>query len=102
MLEAMACGTPVAAYPEAGPLDVVGLQGEGGVLHVDLRAASLAALRVSRDRARARALRFGWSAVCDQFLGHLVQARGGHGFFDLARQTAPAPGGTGRAECGPV
>jgi glycosyltransferase involved in cell wall biosynthesis len=52
MLEAMACGTPVAAYPEAGPLDVVGPHGDGGVLDADLRAAALAALRVPREQAR--------------------------------------------------
>jgi len=100
MLEAMACGTPVAAYPEAGPLDVVGPQGDGGVLDADLRAAALAALRVPREQARARALRFDWSAVCDQFLGHLVPARGGHGFADSAGSLAPAAGGPSRAAAG--
>jgi glycosyltransferase involved in cell wall biosynthesis len=92
MLEAMACGTPVAAYPEAGPLDVVGPHREGGVLDADLRAAALAALQVPREQARARALRFDWSAVCDQFLGHLVPARGGQGRADSAGAAARADG----------
>jgi glycosyltransferase involved in cell wall biosynthesis len=71
MLEALACGTPVAAYPVAGPLDVVGAS-DGGVLDVDLRRAALAALNVPRAKARARALEFDWNAVSRQFLSHLA------------------------------
>ncbi len=71
MLEAMACGTPVAAYPVAGPLDVVG-DSAGGVLHEDLRSACLQALQLPRAPARERALQFDWEAVCDQFIGLLV------------------------------
>lgn len=80
MLEAMACGTPVAAYPVAGPLDVVAPRGDaddGGVLHDDLRTAALRALDIPRAAARRRALQFDWSAVCAQFISHLVPARGG-------------------------
>ncbi|RZU02818.1 glycosyltransferase family 4 protein [Rivibacter subsaxonicus] len=77
MLEAMACGTPVAAYPEAGPLDVIGEHHDGrngGVLHADLQAAARQALLVSRQAARERALGFDWAAVCDRFIAHLVPA----------------------------
>jgi glycosyltransferase involved in cell wall biosynthesis len=74
MLEAMACGTPVAAFPVPGPLDVVG-GSDGGVLHEDLRHAALRALELPRERARARALEFDWRPVCEQFIGHLVPAR---------------------------
>ena len=77
MLEAMACGLPVAAYPVAGPLDVLG-DSDGGVLHDDLRHAALQALKVPRERARARALQFDWRPVCEQFIGHLVPARTTH------------------------
>jgi glycosyltransferase involved in cell wall biosynthesis len=73
MLEAMACGTPVAAFPVAGPLDVVA-DSDGGVLDADLQRAALQALALPRDRARARALQFDWSAVCAQFAGLLVPA----------------------------
>ncbi len=74
MLEALACGTPVAAYPVAGPLDVVG-GSDGGVLDHDLGRAALAALAVPRERARARALEFDWEAVSRQFLSHLAPIR---------------------------
>jgi glycosyltransferase involved in cell wall biosynthesis len=74
MLEAMACGTPVAAYPVAGPLDVVG-DSAAGVLDEDLQAAALRALDLSSDDARARARQFDWEAVCDQFVSLLVPVR---------------------------
>ena len=48
LLEAMACGVPVAAYPVTGPIDVV-VPGVTGVLSEDLRAAALAALHLSPD-----------------------------------------------------
>jgi glycosyltransferase involved in cell wall biosynthesis len=76
MLEALACGTPVAAFPVAGPADVLG-DSDAGVLSEDLRAAALAALDIAPERALARARTFDWSAVVTQFLGLLVDARGG-------------------------
>jgi glycosyltransferase involved in cell wall biosynthesis len=80
MLEALACGTPVAAYPVPGPLDVIGPPGDGrhgGVLHEDLREAALRALAVPRQCARERALTMDWDAVCRQFIGYLVPAHDG-------------------------
>ena len=67
LIEAMASGTPVAAFPVAGPIDVVGASA-GGVLDTDLRRACLAALELSRDGARAHALTFSWAAATRQFL----------------------------------
>ena len=70
LLEAMACGLPVAAYPVTGPRDVIG-SSRAGVLHEDLRTACLEALKLNRDDAVARARLFTWRAATEQFFGHL-------------------------------
>lgn len=77
MLEAMACGTPVAAYPVDGPLQVLGAGNNmrGGVLNTDLRQACLQALQVPRAQARARAMDFAWVHAAQAFESHLVAAR---------------------------
>ncbi|WP_341685779.1 glycosyltransferase family 1 protein [Limnohabitans sp.] len=75
MLEAMACGTPVAAYPVDGPLQVLGPNSHGGVLDQDLTQATLQALTYPRSAARVRAEMFGWPAVAEQFVGNLVLAQ---------------------------
>lgn len=67
LIESMACGTPVAALPATGPIDVVGTSGEGGVIDTDLKAACLAALRCDRTRVRAFAERYTWAAATRQF-----------------------------------
>ncbi|MGE3865118.1 MAG: glycosyltransferase family 4 protein, partial [Burkholderiaceae bacterium] len=66
LLEAMACGLPVAAHPVAGPLDVVGDSG-AGVLNEDLRDACLAALSIGRERPRRHALAHGWAKTSSRF-----------------------------------
>ena len=70
LLEAMACGLPVAAYPVTGPRDVIGTS-SAGVLHEDLRTACLGALKLRREDAVACAGLFTWRAATEQFLGHL-------------------------------
>jgi glycosyltransferase involved in cell wall biosynthesis len=75
LLEAMACGLPVAAYPVMGPLDVVGTS-NAGALDEDLRAAALAALEIPREAARAHALTFSWENCARQFLDNIAYARG--------------------------
>jgi glycosyltransferase involved in cell wall biosynthesis len=67
MLEALACGTPVAAFPVAGPLDVL-LQGQSGVMDEDLRAACLAALELDRGRCAELAAAQSWRASALEFL----------------------------------
>lgn len=79
LLEALACGLPVAAYPVTGPLDVVGGSG-AGVLSEDLRAAALMALDIPRERARAHALTFSWENCARQFLENIASARGAASF----------------------
>lgn len=74
MLEALACGTPVAAYPVAGPLDVIGASG-AGVLHDELRIAALRALDIPREQALARARAFDWATATRQFLQYLVPVK---------------------------
>jgi glycosyltransferase involved in cell wall biosynthesis len=70
LLEALASGLPVAAYPVPGPLDVIGTSG-AGVLDEDLRQAALAALEIPPARCRAHALCYTWSASADQFVENL-------------------------------
>ena len=70
LLEAMACGLPVAAYPVTGPLDVLD-DSRGGVMHEDLRTACLAALELKREDAVAHARKFSWRTATEQFLSHL-------------------------------
>jgi glycosyltransferase involved in cell wall biosynthesis len=71
MLEAMACGTPVAAYPVQGPLDVLG-GSAAAALNEDLGAACLEALTIPRERVRAHAQLFSWRRATEQFLGSLT------------------------------
>ncbi|PQA79957.1 alpha-mannosyltransferase [Limnohabitans sp. TS-CS-82] len=79
MLEAMACGTPVAAFPVDGPLEVLRDPSgalnlpQGGVLHEDLALASLEALKVPRHNARLQALSFSWDEATRLFESHLVK-----------------------------
>ncbi|SEI95039.1 Glycosyltransferase involved in cell wall bisynthesis [Azotobacter beijerinckii] len=71
MLEALACGTPVAAFPVPGPLDVVEA-GVSGVLDEDLGQACLAALTLDRTRCAELAGRQSWRASAFEFLAHQV------------------------------
>ncbi|MFU8897024.1 MAG: glycosyltransferase family 4 protein [Gammaproteobacteria bacterium] len=73
LLEAMACGLPVAAYPVPGPRDVV-RQGETGVLDTDLETAVHGALSLDRAACRRQALEHTWARATEQFRGHLVAA----------------------------
>jgi len=71
LVEALASGLPVAAYPVPGPVDVIGEDGPG-ILDEDLGRAAVAALGIPADRCRAHALRFSWAESARQFLGNLV------------------------------
>lgn len=71
LLEAMACGVPVAAYPTTGPIDVV-QDGVTGALDDDLRAAVLRALEIDSSAARNYALAHSWESCTRQFFEHLA------------------------------
>ncbi len=73
VLEALACGVPVAAFPVMGPLDILGGTG-AGVLDADLRLAALGALSVSPARARDLALEFTWQRSTRQFMETCMRA----------------------------
>ncbi|MBI1208817.1 MAG: glycosyltransferase [Azospirillum sp.] len=70
LLEALASGVPVAAFPVAGPLDVVN-GADVGCLHEDLGHAVRTALTVSPERCREFALTYSWRAAAEQFLHNL-------------------------------
>ncbi len=68
MVEAMACGLPVAAYPVIGPLDVV-KHGSTGYLDNDLyKACIMAHKTIDRDKCVEHAKQFSWSDMCDKFI----------------------------------
>ncbi len=67
MLEALACGTPVAAFPVAGPLDVL-QAGVTGVMDEDLAQACRAALQLDRAICAEQAARQSWRASALEFL----------------------------------
>lgn len=73
MVEALACGTPVAAFPVTGPRDIV--TDASGALADDLGRAIGAALFSRREACIARAAEFSWQRATDQFLAGLVAAR---------------------------
>ena len=85
-LEAMACAVPVAAFPVAGPVDVVE-DGVTGALDQDLARAALRALELDPQKCRDRALRSGWELCSREFESNLVQC---HGRSTREVQIAPA------------
>lgn len=72
IIEALASGTPVAAYPVTGPLDI--LANGGGVLSDNLQHAALEALKIPREAARERARFYDWDECANQFLTHVCDA----------------------------
>ena len=88
LLEALASGLPVAAFPVPGPADVVGAG--VGVLSEDLRRAALAALDIPGSRCREYALSMSWSASTRQFLENILSVYGPAQELDVAPVAAAA------------
>lgn len=86
MLEAMACRTPVAAYPVIGPIDVV-TPGVTGVLNDDLRIAALQALTLDRQACRRAVEDCTRKRASERFLSHLVRASDGTDLRGPVRRT---------------
>ena len=76
ILEALASGVPVAAYPVTGPADILGGNTDAGAVDTDLKAACIRALSCSREAARALALTYSWEAATRQFLDNIRIANG--------------------------
>ena len=74
MIEAMACGTPVAAYPVQGPLDVVD-EGITGCLNDDLKQAVKDALMLDRQRVWEGSARWTWERAWAIFRDNLVSVK---------------------------
>lgn len=74
LVEAMACGVPVAAFPVEGPIDVV-VDGYSGALNDNLAQACFDALHLKRADVREHALTYSWNTATAQFLAHLHRVR---------------------------
>jgi glycosyltransferase involved in cell wall biosynthesis len=77
LLEALACGVPVAAFPVSGPQDVIGDASVGALRH-DLRQACLDAMSVSRDACRQFAVSHGWETSARIFVDNVQHVRTDH------------------------
>lgn len=75
LLEALASGVPVAAFPVSGPNDVIG-NAPVGALDENLAEACRNALNVSRDACRAFALKHTWENCARAFIDNIAHARG--------------------------
>jgi 1,2-diacylglycerol 3-alpha-glucosyltransferase/glucuronosyltransferase len=89
MLEAMAAGVPVAAYPVTGPLDVV-TQGVSGILDEDIAKAATQALKLDRAAVCEDAFRFSWAKTAELFLNNITSACGYAAVARTSRKTTRA------------
>ena len=93
LLESLAAGTPVAAYPVRGPIDVIG-DAPVGALDEDLLAACKRAVTLSREAARDYALTFSWENCARQFIANLALQPSTQAPEPLTRGTDHRAGGT--------
>jgi glycosyltransferase involved in cell wall biosynthesis len=74
MIEAMACGTPVAAYPVQGPEDVID-EGVTGVMRENLADAVSNCLKLNRDLVVKGSLRWSWDNCWAIFRNNLLEIK---------------------------
>ena len=74
LVESMACGTPVAAYPVTGPLNIVE-SGVNGALNLSLESAIESALKVDRAQCRSSVQNYGWQNAASRFAHVLRQCQ---------------------------
>lgn len=89
-LEALACGTPVAAFPVTGPLDVIA-DHPVGALNTDLRSACISALGISRESCRSFALERSWENSARQFIGNLAALQPSRSLRAVRRMAGRSP-----------
>lgn len=70
IIEALACGTPVAAYPVTGPIDI--LNNQVGAMHEDLKIAIDQALKKDRKKCAEYAKRFSWEYSYNVFINNIL------------------------------
>jgi glycosyltransferase involved in cell wall biosynthesis len=90
-LEALACGTPVAAFPVTGPKDVIAGH-PIGALDTDLRSACLRALTMSREACRNFALERSWENSARQFIGNVTALQPSRSLRPVRRAPPPTAG----------
>ncbi len=90
LFEALACGLPIAAYPEPGPRNVV-RPGVTGFLDEDLEAAATQALDLDRADCRRQALRYSWREATEAFAGNLEPVRSQPASREPASIRSPKP-----------
>ncbi|MFA7414683.1 MAG: glycosyltransferase family 1 protein [Rhizobium sp.] len=75
ILEALASGIPVAAFPVTGPIDIIPGDGKAGIIDEDLGVACRKATACSSAEARALAETYSWEAATRQFFENVVAAK---------------------------
>jgi len=74
VVEALACGLPVAAHNVMGPRDII-TNGVDGYLEEDLKQAAIKCLNLSREDCRKKALKFSWALSAESFINNLVKVK---------------------------
>ena len=90
LLEALASGLPVAAFPVTGPRDVIGAA-PVGALNDDLRVACLSALAISQQACLEFAAKHTWEASAGAFVENIIDVRSAGPESDMVPFAAEPP-----------